>query len=245
MKFRNPPIVEAICEFRFSQDTKFDPTIPGLLYEKLNREFPIKESKFDQEIEIKADEKGVRHWLKNPNLLAVFLSDDRKSLIQVGTNKLSIHHLKPYPGWEYFRPKIQMAFDAYNSIATIKGIDRIALVYIDKIEIPGNKINLKKYFNFMPFLGEGFTVPYTDFIVGCDFPYNDKRDICKLQLNSAMPDSKTNSACLLTTEYFLAKKKVVTKEKALEWVENAHTIVHGTFSNCITEELENLFERIE
>ncbi|MDO9036244.1 MAG: TIGR04255 family protein [Methanoregula sp.] len=245
MKFKNPPIVEAICEFRFSQESKTDPTIPGLLYEKLKTDFPNKESKIDQEIEIKADDKGFRHWVKNPNSLAVFLSNDRKSLIQIGTNKLSIHYLKPYPGWEHFRPKIQQAFDALNSITAVQRIDRIALVYIDKIEIPGHNIDLKQYFNFMPHLGEGFAEPFTDFMVGCDIPYNSKRDICKLQLTSAMPDSKANSAYLLTTEYFLAKKKAITKNGALEWVENAHTVVHSTFLNCITKKLEDQFERIE
>ncbi len=245
MKFKNPPIVEAICEFRFSQDAKTDPTIPGLLYEKLKTDFPNKESKIDQEIEIKADDKGFRHWVKNPNSLAVFLSNDRKSLIQIGTNKLSIHYLKPYPGWEHFRPKIQQAFDALNSITAIQGIDRIALVYIDKIEIPGHNIDLKQYFNFMPHLGNGFTNSFTDFMVGCDFPYNNKRDICKLQLTSAMPDNKSNTAYLLTTEYFLAKKKSITKDGALAWVENAHTTVHSIFLNCITKKSEELFERIE
>jgi uncharacterized protein (TIGR04255 family) len=245
MNFKNPPIVEVICEFRFSQDSKSDPTIPGLLYEKLKTDFPIKESKIDQEIEITAEERGVRHGVKNPNPLAAFFSQDRKSLIQIGTNKLSIHHLKPYPGWEHFRPKIQLAFDALNSVTTIQEIDRIALVYIDKIEIAGHHLDLKQYFNFMPYLGDGFPEPFTDFMMGCDFPYNNKRDICKLQLTSAMPDNKANSAYLLTTEYFLAKKSAVTKSEALGWVENAHTVVHGTFLNCITKKLEDQFERIE
>ncbi|MDD5023993.1 MAG: TIGR04255 family protein [Methanoregula sp.] len=242
-QYRNPPIVEAICEFRFSQDTKWDPTIPGLLYEKLKAEFPHKESRINQEIEFRADEKGLKPWVKNPDQLAVFLSNDRLTLIQVGQNRLSIHHLKPYSGWENFRPKIKHAFEMLNSITEIRGIDRMALVYIDKIEIPGPNIDMKEYFHFMPQLGDGFSQQFNDFIVGCDFPYHSKRDICKLQLTSAIPENKSNTAYVLTTEYFLAKKKAISRDNALEWMEDAHSVVHGIFKSCITEKLEDLFGR--
>jgi len=242
-QYRNPPIVEAICEFRFSQETKWDPTIPGLLYEKLNTQFPIKESRINQMIEFKIDNAGLQHLVKNPNQMAVFLANDRKSLVQVGANKLSIHHLKPYPGWENFRPKIKQTFDTLDSIIDIKGIDRLALMYIDKIEIPGHNVDMKQYFNFMPHLGSGFNQPFTDFVMGCDFPYNNKRDICKLQLTSALPEKKTNTAYVMTTEYFLAKKKAVSKDAALDWVDNAHTVVHDLFQSCITEKMEDLFGR--
>jgi uncharacterized protein (TIGR04255 family) len=240
-QYRNAPIVEAICEFRFSQETKWDPTIPGLLYEKLNTQFPIKESRINQQIEFKMDRNGLQHFVKNPNQMAVFFSNDRKSLVQVGANTLSIHHLKPYSGWENFLPKIKQTYDVLNSIIEIKGMDRIALMYIDKIEIPGHNIDMKEYFNFFPHLGSGFNQPFTDFMVGCDFPYHNKRDICKLQLTSALPENKANTAYVMTTEYFLAKKKGITKDFALTWVEDAHTVIHDLFKNCLTEKLEGFF----
>lgn len=242
-QFRHPPIVEAICEFRFSPETKWDPTIPGLLYEKLNTHFPIKESRINQMIEFKIDNNGLQHMVKNPNQMAVFLANDRKSLVQVGDNKLSIHHLKPYPGWENFRPKIQNTYEIFNSIVEIKGIDRLALMYIDKIEIPGHNVDMKQFFNFMPQLGSGFTQSFTDFVMGCDFPYHDKRDICKLQLTSALPEKKTNTAYVMTTEYFLSKKKAVPKDAALNWVDEAHSVVHDLFESCITEKMKDIFVR--
>jgi len=241
--YRNPPIVEAICEFRFSQDTRWDPTIPGLLYDKIRIQFPNKESRVAQEIQFNVDKEGLQHMVNNPNQMAVFLAPDRKSLVQIGPNRLSIHHLKPYPGWENFLPKIKQTYEVLSAITEIKGIDRLALMYIDKIEIPGKNVDMKQYFNFMPHLGERFSQPFTNFIVGCDFPYKDKRDICKLQLTSALPENKANVAFVMTTEYFLAQPKVISKDAALGWVEEAHTVVHNTFKNCITEKLEDLFGR--
>src|SRR5690606_36924943 len=98
-QYRNPPIIEAICEFRFSSETKWDPTIPGLVYEKLKTEFPIRESRIEQEIEMRVDKSGLKHHIK-PSQKAVIISEDRKSLAQIGERILSINLLKPYPGWD-------------------------------------------------------------------------------------------------------------------------------------------------
>jgi uncharacterized protein (TIGR04255 family) len=243
-QYRNPPIAEAICEFRFSQETKWEPNIHGLIYDKVKDQFPIKESRLDQQIEIKADATGVQQNIKNTGQKTLFFANDRLSLIQVGQNLLSINCLKPYPGWSKFKPKIQFAYEIINSVTEIKGIDRMALVYIDKIEIPGETIEMEEYFKFYPHLSNELPQAHSSFFVGCDFPYNNERDICKLQLSSALPDKKENAAFLLTTEYFLAKKNAIDPENALDWMEESHKVVKGLFRGCITEKLEDIFGRV-
>jgi uncharacterized protein (TIGR04255 family) len=245
-QYHNPPIAEAICEFRFSQETKWDLTIPGLVYDKIKTEFPIKESKVDQQIEIKTDDKGgIQQNLKNSGSKAIFLAENRLSLIQVGQNLLSVNLLKPYPGWTAFRPKIRLAYDVINTVTEIKGIDRMALVYIDKIEIPGTTIEMEEYFKFYPHLSKDLPQTHSSFFVGCDFPYKNERDICKLQLSPALADKKNHIAFLMMTEYFLVKKNAIPPERALEWMDEAHTIVRDLFRGAITEKLENIFGRVE
>jgi len=244
MKYKNPPIVEAICEFRFSKETKWDPTIPGSVYEKVKDQFPHKESRLEQQVVLKTEETGF-----NQNLVAsqraLMLSQDRSSLIQVGQHLLSINHLKPYSGWENFRPKIKMAYDTLGGITKINGIDRMALVYIDRIEIPGKRIELEDYFKFYPQSGPELPHDHTNFMIGVEFPFKEKRDSCRLQLTSAMATKKDHLALLLTTEYYLAKQKSVAPDNALGWMEDAHTQVRELFNGCITEKLEDLFERLD
>ena len=38
-KYLNPPIVEAVCEFRFTSDTQWDLAVSGLLYKKIKDDF--------------------------------------------------------------------------------------------------------------------------------------------------------------------------------------------------------------
>ena len=209
----------------------------------MKNQFPNKETKVGQEIELKADDSEFRQSIASAQRF-VMLSEDRKSLIQIGRNLLSINHLKPYPGWEHFKPKIKLAYETLSGVTQIKGIDRIALVYIDKIEIPSQRIKLEDYFKFYPFLGPDFP-PTFNFIAGCDFLFQNERDVCRLQLTSAMPPNKENTAVILSTEYFLAKKESINPENAIGWIDEAHIIVRDLFKNSITERLEELFGRVE
>jgi len=244
MKYKNPPIVEAICEFRFSKETKWDPTIPGSVYEKVKDQFPNKESRLEHQLELKTDEAGF-----NQNLVgsqkALMFSPDRSSLIQVGQNLLSINHLKPYIGWEQFLPKIKKAYDTLGEVTEINGIDRMALVYIDRIEIPGKQIKLEDYFKFHPHMGPDLPHHHLNFMVAVEFPYHENRDFCKLQLTSAMATKKDHLAVLLTTEYYLARQKSVQPDKALEWMDQAHASVSELFKGVITEKLEDIFVRLD
>lgn len=244
MKYKYPPIVEAICEFRFSKETHWDPTIPGSVYERIKEQFPIKENKIEQLFNLKADESGLsQNFTSSPR--AIMLAQDRSSLIQVGQQLLTVNHLKPYVGWEQFRPKIKMAYDTMCGITEVKGIDRMALVYIDRIEIPAKQVRLEEYFKFYPHMGPDLPHEHLNFMIGVEFPYHENRDFCKLQLTSAMATKKDHLAVLLTTEYYLAKQKSVAPENALEWMEQAHTKVGELFKGCITEKLETLFVRLD
>jgi len=244
MKYKNPPIVEAICEFRFSKDSRWNPDISKSIYEKVKDNFPIQESRLDQQVEVKAGESGISQSMV-ASQRAVMLSADRSSLIQIGQHRLSVNHLKPYTGWDLFLPKIKLAYDTLNTITPIKGIERMALVYIDRIEIPGEIIKMEDYFKFYPHLGPDLPQDHANFVVSVDLPYNDQRDFCKLQLTAAMATKKDHIALLMTTEYFLAKRLSVTPDKAIDWMEEAHSTIRGLFKGCITEKLEDLFVRLD
>ncbi len=242
--YKNPPIVEAVCEFRFSKNTVWNSDIPSKLYEKIKDEFPNTEIRNEQHIEIKATKKG---GIEESNLESVdrcvYLNNERKILIQIAPRMISISCLKPYPSWEVFKQKIKLAYDTLGELTEINEIDRIGLAYVDKIEIPEEPVKLKEYFKFYPHLSNELPQVFGNFIIGCDFIYNEGRDLCRLQLTKAMPGKKENNAFLLTTDYFTAKINSVKPIEAINWIEKAHIELKQIFIGCITEKLEDLFNK--
>lgn len=241
-KYPNSPIIEAICEFRLTSDAKWDLTIPGLVYEKVKKNFPKRKQRLIQRVDTTQNAEGRKHHLSTEERI-VFLTDDGKSFIQIGSYLLAINCLKPYPTWKSFKSKIERAFNTLVNIVDIKGLQRIGLRYINLIEIPRSTVGLDDYFQLRPFVGGRLPQVMENFIVGCMFPSSDEQDVCKVQFTNATSKKPGNSAFLLDLDYFLSKPQAVGADKALEWVETAHQQVETIFEGCLTERLRKMFRR--
>ena len=194
VKYNNSPIIESICEFRFTEDTNWDITVPGLIFEDVKTEYPHKEQRTTQEISISpltAESNKMRGQIKRSDF-AVFYKEDKKSLIQIGPRILSTSRLKPYHTWNDFKSQISYAFGKLSGRVELKGVQRIGLRYINRINIPmeENKVTLENYFEFRPYYGPKLPQLHGDFTVGCIFPFHDERDLCKVELRTAMPEIK-------------------------------------------------------
>jgi uncharacterized protein (TIGR04255 family) len=243
-KYANSPIVEALCEFQFESDSAWDLAIPGLVYEQVRSTFPKRRQAKAHAISISANLEGIEQQTRSLDRMQ-FLREDEKALIQVGPRLLAINHLKPYPSWSEFSPLIQRGLDAYKSVATVTKIHRIGLRYINRIEIASKRIDLEDYFEFRPFVGSSLSQEMRAFVVGIQISYEGERDILKIEMANAATGSPDSVAIILDLDYFLARPGEVPAEKALEWVDRAHTHVEETFEACITPRLRALFQEVD
>ncbi|MGC8825516.1 MAG: TIGR04255 family protein [Anaerolineae bacterium] len=240
MKYRNPPIVEAVCEFRLSRDTPWDLTVPGLLYEKLREQFPNREQRLVQEFEISEGPQGIQQQIRSSERIMLF-GEDRKMFVQLGPHLLAINVLKPYPTWALFKSKIQLAWESLLTTIEVKGVERIGLRYINRIEIPVAADRIKEYLEFYIFLGEDLPQQMVSFLAGGEFTFASGRDRCRVQLSSMSRESQEQTELLLDIDYFLARPKELPPGDALDWIEAAHERVECIFEGCITDVLRESF----
>lgn len=239
-KYVNPPVIEAICEFRLTPDTNWDITIPGLFYEKVKEHFPHREQRIVQEIEVIQDSQSLQQQLRTSERILLF-AENRSLLIQLGPRLLVVNALKPYPTWAGFKPKIEEAFGALSTTIELKGLQRVGLRYINRIEMPLPQLDLARYFQFYLYLGPNLPQNTDNFFAWADFVYADGRDRCRVQLKS-VPD---HIAVILDIDYFLSKEKGVPETEAINWIEEAHNRVEEVFEGCVTDQLRDLFQEVK
>lgn len=242
-KYRHPPIIEALCELRFEPSAPWDGAIPDLVYEKVKAEFPIRRQAKAFEVNVAASLEGVEQRVTTTDRIH-FVRDDEKAFIQVDRNLLVVNHLKPYPTWQQFLPLIQLGFTAYREVAKPKGIQRIGLRYINRIEIPGQNIELEDYLQFRPFIGPDLPQDFDSFVVGIQIPYENSRDSLRLQLASSITETPNVAAVLLDLDYFLVQPGQVSMGEVFMWLEPAHHRVEEVFEACITNRLREMFEEM-
>jgi len=241
-KYAKPPIVEAVCEFRLTPETRWDLTVPGLLYERLKGSFPQKEQRMIQEMELTQGPEGLHQQIRTSERI-IFFTEDKKMLVQVGPRLLAINVLKPYPHWEGFKPRIEMAWKSLQAAIEVQGLERIGLRYINHIELPAQGGELAEYFEFYPFVGQRLPQQMVSFLAGVEFSYADDRDHCRVQF-TRIPASGGRSLFMLDIDYFLARPGAVKPAEALAWVEEAHSRVEEVFEGCITDKLREMFEEV-
>ena len=241
-KYAKPPIVEAVCEFRLTPETRWDLTVPGLLYERLKGSFPQKEQRMIPEVELIQGPEGLQQQIRTSERIMLF-TKDKKMLVQVGPRLLAINVLKPYPHWEGFKLRIEMAWQSLQAAIEVQGLERIGLRYINHIELPAQSVELAEYFEFYLSVGQRLPQQMVSFLAGAEFSYADDRDHCRVQL-TPIPGSGGKSLFMLDIDYFLARARAVEVVDALAWVEEAHDRVKEVFEGCITDKLRAMFEEV-
>ncbi len=242
-QYRNAPLREAICDFRFEPGEPWDGSQPGRLYERLRDQFPVRQPVLALEQSITAQPGEISHRVVPVESLRL-LSESGTSLIQVGIHHLSVHHLPIYPGWPHFRPMIDDALEQYREVANPNGLQRVGLRYINQVRIPEVKLGLNDYFDFYPYVGKLLPQDYGAFDVTVYFGFDDHRDGMRLQLSAIDSDQPGVSVFALDLDYFLNQPEAIGFDAITQWLEVAHTRIEETFEGCITQTLREMFGEV-
>jgi uncharacterized protein (TIGR04255 family) len=242
-RYKNSPLIEATCEFQFEQDAPWNPNIEGLISEKLHATFP----KWHQVAQINtfiSATPEITEPLSEASHLIQFLRNDEQAIIQIGPHTLAVSHLKPYPSWSEFLALIDGTLKTYREVANPKRLDSIRLHYINRIEIIGEDIRLGDYFEFSPFVGKRMPQSFGAFIVGIQVPYENERDILRLQSRNISIEQPNLAVIILELSYVLMKPGEVALDDINGWLNMAHSRIEESFEACITDQLRNIFEEV-
>lgn len=244
-KYKNPPIIEALCELQFVSNQPWDLTLPGLVYEEVKTRFPIKQQQVGIGVQFRTTEKGLEHRVEPAPPRVQFYKEDRTALIQVGPDLFAINQLKPYPTWAVFRPLILENFQVYQRVTNPRGFKRVGLRYINKIIFNAESVNLEEYFNFFPAIPKDLPQLHTDFISRVEILYFNNRDRMLITLSSATPEVPNTIAIILDLDYIMIAQEGIPMERFEEWLEQGHAAIEKTFESCITDKSRVLFEGVK
>jgi uncharacterized protein (TIGR04255 family) len=232
--YAEPPLQEALCEFRFRGDTSWDWTVPGMLWERIGSEFPRKESKTVLPKEL-LEAGDLPLELRQATVRAQFFSESGSRLVQVGPDLLTVNVLPPYPGWIEFRPLILRVLETYREIAAPAQVERIGLRYINRVTVPSAEIELSDYFRAAigtPSAGVG---RLAGFLSVADFQHEGDAARLRYQFGSVEPGGPGESAYLVDLDAFVAADGVPDWPLLSGALDRLHEIVEQAFEGTFTD----------
>jgi uncharacterized protein (TIGR04255 family) len=150
--FPNAPITEALVDIRVSLSDKITLDDLALFQDPIRERFPEKKERrfIKGGLEISAEPKAT---LSTGPDGYIFECSAEKKLVQARLDGFTFNKLKPYDNWKSFRSEAYQLWNLYFDIAKPIKITRIALRYINRIEVPlpvGRQLDFSEYLLISP-----------------------------------------------------------------------------------------------
>ena len=246
-QYKNPPLVEVFTEFFFQPEegTEWDSFIMPTYYRKIAKDFPTRKRMPTVGIEVRMAGGGSStefQPLSPPTPRHRFISEDEKTLVQLGENQLVVNQLPPYYGWEKYEPTVVDCFSLYLKLWKPARVLRAAVHYLDKIDLPEAEVGLEKYFNLLPVLPEYPEQPATNLTLSYEIPGAIGGDVLIVTMKQR-PSADPNGLSFLFQWDYVATSGLICEITAVrEWLKEAHDFLSGIFLSTFTDECRKLFD---
>jgi uncharacterized protein (TIGR04255 family) len=237
--YKNPPIVEALCEFTFTPTGAWDLTLPTQMHQHIRQDYDGEPRQANVQIVTTSPENNST-TIQN-DLRVQFPTKDGTRLVNAGRNTLSINVLKPYEGWTQFRPRIERALRAYLNVAGQKNVTRVGVRYLNRIVVGHPGANSADYFEFNLSQESALGAKLTNFWKRSEYVTEDQTKILITHATIA-PSVPGNTEFLLDIDTIMDRRPLETFEDILTVMETLHTTEGHAFEAIITEKARELFD---
>ena len=241
--YKKHPMIEAVCEFNFSEDIKGDSTVVGRYYEKIKDDFPIKNTKTKSVCD------GMKEGCADVKKydFTVFSNNKKNFDIGISERKLVIRAIKPYPSWKEYKKAIIDCFFKLNEIVSTRDC-MVEFYYNNLIQLSNKEIYspaiISNYFNFIPDAkSDELPNKWSEFIVGFKHNFPRKNSVCRTTLSSLQSEKNTQQNYLLCIT--ISSTKPLIPSKIMTWIDKSHKNIYDIFEGCVTDNLRDTFDSVE
>jgi uncharacterized protein (TIGR04255 family) len=163
---KNAPIVEALFDIQVQ-------TSPDLSITSLKESFTkLVEPEYPSSEEIRAMEGFINFSAQGPqsrvtdlgSIGYMYRNESRTRAIQFRRNGFTFSQLKPYESWESLLEHSQRWWGSYSQIIPEKTVTRIALRFINRLELPGDCKDIHTYLPYAPKVPLKGDYPIAEFV---------------------------------------------------------------------------------
>jgi uncharacterized protein (TIGR04255 family) len=240
----NAPITEAIIDFRVKLSAEISIETLNSIHASIIQKYPKRRERKQWRGRIELKEallpnpipafKGTDGYL--------FSTEDDKQTVQVRLDGFTFNRLKPYGTWEELRDEARRLWDLYARIATPELITRVAVRYINQLDIPLPIKDFSDYLVAPPTVPENLPQGVNSFLTRVVFhdPAIKVVGIIHQALESL--SGKDVAPIILDIDVFRQATIGINKEDVWELLEKMHDFKNKIFFESVTEKTLRLFE---
>lgn len=245
---KNAPITEALIDIRVQLPSAFDVKNIDRIYESIKEQYPEKQEQRISEFQIEPKtEEEVKTFKAKINGYR-YISSDKKQIVQTRIDGFTFSRLHPYVKWEDLRDEAHRLWVIYKKITTPESITRVALRYINNLNIPLPMRDFGDYLTAPPIVPEGLSQEVNSFLTRIVIyePSFDANAIITQALEP-IPHKITRAPLILDIDVFKLRQggmeeKDAEEKDAWDTMENLRHLKNKIFFKSITNKLKEMYE---
>ena len=228
--YREPPVIEALCELRFRQGASLEPVTEDLFFERIKERFPRRRRVEPNPQEVERDARFAR---------TQFLTSSGNVVIQLGPNLLIVNALRPYPRWGPFKEIVSWSLVQYTTVFDPAALEFVALRYINRINADA-PFTLEDYITIAPRFPDALPEALSSWTQSAEAMYKGQ-GVMRLRAGT-VGHSRESAGLLLDLEFEAVAPLAIGLGPTLQrWMDAAHDEIESLFEGCITERARALF----
>lgn len=240
--YPNAPITEAIVDLRVELEEGFELARLKDVGDTVKSEYPKQEEMVESGLQFAVGPDGGSASLQRKTLGTKFVTVDGKQIFQSRLNGFTFSRLAPYDRWEPFRDDARRLWKAFRDVTAPAAVTRLAVRYINRIDIPGDKIDLKDYLRTSPEIAPELPQMLEGYFMQLQLPFSELAGRCLINQTIVPPAREDVVSVVLDIDLFRDRDVPQDEETIWRFFETLHDEKNNIFEACITDSTRKLFE---
>lgn len=203
---KNAPIREAVIDIKIVPPVSLE--LLTSYAESLRKDFPEQEELRQSTLGIEFGENQMKaSRVDNAPHGLRLISEDPKYIVQLKCDGFTFSSLPPYESWETIEKKARVLWDGYVAKSQAEKVTRVAVRYINMIELPLPTGELKEYLSAPPEIPEDLPQELSGFFSRIVI-VNKQIDAIALVTQALEPSSENKAQVILDIDVFRENKEV-------------------------------------
>lgn len=236
------PITEALIDIRVKLPHEVNVAKLKTIHASISNEYMQVGEHVMGEVKFKIPEKSVETAPINVYGYQ-YISSDKKQVMQARLDGFTFSRLKPYQTWESLRKEADKLWKIYASLFYPEHITRVALRYINCLEVPLPSIEFKDYLVAPPAVPEKLPQGLSSFLTRVVIPIPSLgATAIIIQAFEGTSDPNIVPSIILDIDVFKEAQFNASGEDAWETINKLHDLKNEIFFQSITEKTAELFQ---
>lgn len=236
------PITEAIIDLRAELPEGINVGTLESVHVGLESAYPTRKNRNIAVVQGQIGDQIAAATASSNHVGYLFVSQDQKQIFQARLDGFTMSRLAPYESWEPFRDEARRLWDVYRSVAEPTKVTRLAVRYINRLDLPLPVADLKDYLRTVPEVSPELPQNLEGYFMQLRIPQADMKSL--LLLNQAIIDPAKPGVASIVLDIDVFRLEDLPREDTAVWefLERLRIRKNDVFEACITDKARELFE---